>query len=115
MRIHTSKIKAIVAFMLVLCFSIAVLFPVASTLALANHTHMCCDGEHKDAYADARECCLICANHYRVKIPNPILCGRAANNLSAALEPPLLHLLTGFSFLDIAFSTSTALKVRLNN
>ena len=109
-----SKIKAIVAFMLALCLSMAFLFPVASALVLAGHTHICCEEEHKDAYVDTRECCLICVNHNRVKSANLTLCDRAAKNLPVTLEPPSLQPLTELSF-DISFSTLTSLKVRLNN
>ena len=115
MRIHTSKIKATVAFMLALCLSMAFLFPAASALVLANHTHVCCGEQYKDNDADVRECCIICVNHYRVKERTPPLCGRATNGLPAAVEPPLLRPFAEISFLEIPFSTLTSLNVRLNN
>ena len=115
MRLNTFKIKAIVAFMLVLCLSMASLLPAVSASIMVTHTHICPDEEYKDDCTDVRECCTICLNFYNMKGRAPTLYGSLENTLFATPELSSLYSVTELAFWDVAFSTLFSLKVRLNN
>ena len=115
MRIHTSNIKAIVAFMLVLCLSMTFLLPAVSASVMATHTHVCPDEEYKDDCVDVKECCTICLNFYNAKSRNQTIYGDLTNELYAVFELPSVNSTTEFPLADTVFSTPLSLRVRLNN
>ena len=114
MRIYTSQIKAIVAFMLVLCLTMPFFFSVAAASIMAAHTHVCHD-EEKDVCVDVRKCCTICINFYETKYRFQNRCCNVSNKTSYTYTLSVGYFTSKFAFSNASSTTLVSLKVRLNN
>ena len=114
MRIHILRIKAIVAFMLVLCLAMPFFFSVAADSIMAAHTHICYD-EDKDVCADVRKCCTICVNFYEAKYRFQNRYCNVADKFLYAYTLSAGYFIPDFAFTFASLTTLVSLKVRLNN
>ena len=115
MQLRISKMKAIIAFMLALCFVMPFFSSTASAFFMITHTHICYDEEHKDNCDDVRECCKICRDFIYEKNGIQILYSATANKLPMTFAPSSGFLTSEFLLLCPNSTTLISLKVRLNN
>jgi hypothetical protein len=113
MRVGISKIKIIIAFILMLGIVVPFISSVASAYVMASHTHICHDKEHGTDCVGTKECCKICQSIYGMK-------NRSANNnntnrLYKAHVPCLSQSTVSVEFQHISPVPLSSLKVRLNN
>ena len=114
MRIHTSKIRTFIAFILVLCLTMPFFFSVVSVSVMAAHTHICHD-EEKDICVDPRECCAICINFYEAKYRFQNRYCNVADRFLSTITPSLMSSLSELTYFCTNAPTLISLKVRLNN
>ena len=114
MRIHNSKVKAIIVFMLVLCLAMPFFFSVAAASVLATHTHVCHD-EDKDVCVDVRKCCTICINLYEAKYRFQNRYCNVTDKTPYTYTLSIGYFISKFAFSNASPTTLVSLKVRLNN
>jgi len=111
MKLHTTKIKTIIAVILVLCLIIPFVF--SSAYAMASHTHVCHDEAHGNDCIGEKGCCKIC--QHIISIKNQPLCYSVVGRSSAIPVPALLLSVVCVEFQHLPSTSLIALKVRLNN
>jgi len=111
MELHTTKIKTIIAVILVL--SLVVPFIFSSAYAMASHTHICHDKTHEDDCTGRNDCCKIC--QYIISVKNRPLYYSVVGRLSTTFAPALSLSVVCIGPQHLSFTSLISLKVRLNN
>jgi len=112
-KLRYSKIKLITTTLLVLCFVMPFISPIASALIMTYHTHSCYIDEHKYDCDGTNDCCKICQGSYNIKYrASYYFAWRKSSDIYVPVFPSLV---SAFRHHIISSVSLVSLKVRLNN
>ena len=112
-KLRISRVRLIVAFLLVLCFAMPFVAPIASYFVAYSHTHSCSVDEHKYDCDGDNGCCNICLAIYNGK--SRMLYYSALRNSSYSFVIEISSSTDVVRHRLISSVSLVSLKVRLNN